>query len=191
MLYFPTPEDKHQFDLITWPLPKGLLPWLYRKGLGVCVLPRDPERVRDVLFQHFKFESEFMGGGDTRLLSETAFYSPYKRLIVLHQQFLYDTWRECTTLHEIGHAVDFLYYDQKQNLSEVDVIKRALRPDRPLNPYCKKKQKANNDLNEQFACSFAAYFKEPEPHSVANHVNELSKDFIELMQHYIISPFKE
>jgi hypothetical protein len=186
MLFFPTEKIKRRFDLLTWPLPPKLIPWLTTVA-GVNIWVTTPiVNTRSPLKDFYAAIASCWK--DDREITTTAFWDYKHRLIILPQKTLYTVCWENTILHEIGHAVDFLLWENEGRLSGHKDIIPLLKPKHPLNKYCKQKEKQNNDLTEQFACSFAAYFKEPD-NSPVNNIDDLDKRFIDFMGQKIITPF--
>lgn len=191
MIYLPEKRFLSYFKLLSWPLPRRLLPWLMQKrGLGVCVLPKDREQAQHVLHQQFRIKEREIGKPDDRLRVDTAHYSPYQKLIVLPYSVFVSTRAGEVFLHEVGHAFDFLA-SRRGLLSAQSAWKEVLHPDRSFTDYCKKTDESRGNLAEQFATAFAAYFTEPEPEVSRVTVDHLSSAFIDRMRQKVVLPFEE
>jgi hypothetical protein len=160
MWYVPDKEHHKRLKLLQWPLPSKLLPWLRKKrGMGLVVLPRGPGSALRFIRERLAINERVIGG-DGRLLHLTSHYDNVRKLIVMSNDSFWSNEGENVFLHEVGHAVDFLYREDRVLLSFLPKIIKILEPDKPLNDYCKRKYNDNNNLIEQFATAFAAYFNE-------------------------------
>lgn len=187
MLYLPDKSYLGRFKQLVWPLPHKLLPWLYTKGLAIYILPKNKKDVKNLVKKLGIVEEKIKGDG--RQVSETAQYRPEQKIILLPHKALYRAGGENILLHELGHAIDFLYYDNTL-LSNHSKIWCALRPDKPLNDYCKRRYKERNDLVEQFATSFSAFFSEPDDVDIKPNIEDLDPTLIRIFQKNLIKPFE-
>jgi hypothetical protein len=195
MIFLPSVEDRRRFELHSSPLPPRLIPWLIEhRRLSIWVIP--DEKVKYYLHKVFRY-SPGRFPHDKRVIEEVqAMYTYFDRRIVIHRSRLYAEG-ECPLLHELGHAVDHLYYNTSfdpwdnapKRLISFPSVYDALRVNKPLNNYCKEKQKLLGAPIEQFAHSFAAYFCEPEVNNY-NHIDQLSPAFVDFMRNYIVAPFE-
>lgn len=185
MLYLPDQSYQRRFLEATLPLPPKLLPYLYGKGLGIFVLPARRFDAYMMLHGHL--------GEDWRSLSfgrepcDTAHYIYASRRIIMPADSFYDDDSN-VLLHEIGHAVDHLYLEQGW-LTQVPEVVKALRPNKPLNPYCYIQDREAGVPLEQFATSFEALFTYERRRN--NHeVSELSEEFVELAKGLFFERFQ-
>lgn len=188
MIYLPNKAHLNRLKLLEWPLPRRLLPWLIKKrGLGIVVLPEGEKNAHRIIHKRLRIKEQDLPG-DGRLTHRTAHYRHDMRLVILTQKAFWGHEGENIFLHEIGHAVDFLYSD-RQRLSDNPRINNALEPDRPLNQYCADKQKQHGNLLEQFATAFSAYFTEYEEHSTAPSINKLHPEMIKIFNRLLMEKF--
>lgn len=190
MLYLPNREYLPRFTNLVWPLPSGLLPWLFGRGLSIYVLPKDQKKAAQFVVKRLRVSESEINGGDGRSVYNTAHYRPRRKMIIIpHKQF-YNSWGENPVMHEVAHALDHLYFDDPSDcLCIHPYIKKHLRMHKPLNGYCKRKYKQHGIPFEQFACSFCAFFQEPDKYRPnINNITDLSPKLIEffqnLMEHF-------
>lgn len=189
MLYLPEPRFLKRYKVLAWPLPPRLLPWMMQeRGLGIYVLPQNQEDAWKLIQRQFGDKRNKLRG-DSRKTTEVAHYRPKEKVIIMpYKAFVRSN--NNPFLHEIGHAVDFLYVKSGKKFSSFDGVRASLHPDKPFDSYCSKKDKKSGALLEQFATGFAAYFKEPEVGLGELSVDDLSSDFIRIMGSKILKPFK-
>lgn len=187
MLYFPTLDHMRYFDLLTYPLPSGLLPWLYARGLGVWLLPEDKELAQQLIHEHIGVKQRKFPFG-SRLIAETSHYDIQRKIIFLTHQSLFER-KENVVLHEIGHAIDYLFCSRGCPISRYKGVVKALCPTKPLTKYCAKSYKKTGILTEQFATAFTAYFYEPEKHRYEKNITDLSPKLIKFFRTRLIEPF--
>lgn len=188
MLYLPDKKHLERLNLLQWPLPKKLLPWLRQeRGLGIVVLPPDPEKAYLFVKNNLKIKEKKLKG-DGRLVHLTSHFMPDRKLLIMSNKAFWLNRGENVFLHELGHALDFLY-SEKTMVSYLPKVWKALRPKKPLNKYCSDKQKKNKDLVEQFATSFAAYFNE-HPEDQVPTIRDLSSELIDIFNFLFIKPFE-
>ena len=179
------------FDLLVYPLPTALLPWLYTaRGLGLWVLPKDEEHARRIVHERIGIRYRRFRDGDKRKVAETAHYDTQRKLIILPYTSLLQV-HENIAIHEVGHAVDCLYYTSGHMLSSFVETKAAIAPSKPLNDYCRRKDKETGTAMEQFATAFSAYFQEPEGSGGPVNIQNLSQKAIDFFRTYIVAPFEE
>ena len=191
MIHAPSKKDKARLKVLEWPLPRQLLPWLrWERGLRTVILPADVGKAWWYLKTHHGYKKEKMPK-DGRRFAETSHYHPDYNLLVLTQKALWSKRASEIFMHEVGHAVDFLYdVDNGHCLSSYAKIVDYLCMDNPLDSYCEKKYKETGRAIEQFATAFAAYFTEPEANSSSKSVDDLSESFIAFCNRYFMEAFK-
>ena len=188
MIYFPDNSCQERLELLLWALPKGLVDWLFGRGLNIFVLPKDDNLAHQIVHGRLRIKEEVLAD-DGRKVAETAHYRPDRNLIIIpHSQFFRNDG-ECVLHHELGHAVDFLYYNSKPLLSNQPEVAKALRKDFPLSSYCRNKWQSSGLLVEQFATAFSAYFREPSGECGELSVRNLSKDLISALRSTIVEGF--
>lgn len=188
MLYFPSRVYAQRFRLMASPLPRRLLEYLFSRGLGIYFLPRRADKARRFYHDQLGFSSGYLGNG--RDFMEIAFYSPETKRIVIPHQAAFENPFGNVLLHEIGHAFDFIFDYAGYRISSYPEVVKALRPKKPLTPYCRVQDEASGMLLEQFGYSFEAYFQEPEADLSQLHIGLLDKRLIKLMNG-LINPFRD
>lgn len=184
MLYLPTKEYLPRFTNLLWPLPRRLLPWLFGKGLSIYVLPEDPEKAVRLVVERLRIYETVLNGGDGRSVYNTAHYRPSRKMIIIPHKEFHNPWGENPLMHEVAHAFDQLYYDNPaHDLCTHPYVGKYLRVHKPLNKYCEDKYKQHGVPWEQFACSFCAFFQEPDKYRPnINDITDLSPGLIEFFQ---------
>jgi len=187
MLYLPSERYLSRFQLLTWPLPPGLFPWLFNRGLDFHVLPEDVQKASNIVHKRLQIPDKTLAE-DGRVTAETPQYRPKQRLILFpHAQF-WNYYVDTTMLHEVGHAVDYLWSDRGLFSSQPGVAE-VLRGMGPLSTYCEEKDRDNKHINiEQFATAFSLYFQESEPYREKS-VYTLSKEAVSLIRDCLVAPF--
>jgi hypothetical protein len=188
VLYLPDKAHLTRFNQLSWSLPPKLLPWLYSRGLGIYVLPANREDAKVFVSKHLRIADKKLAG-DGRKTADTSHYRPDRKTILLTSDALFYPSGENILLHELGHAIDFLYYGGGKTLSEYPSVKAALRLDKPLNDYCRDKYKKSNKPFEQFATAFTAYFVEPSDNTIPT-VDDLSFLMVRIIRERLIKPFE-
>jgi hypothetical protein len=131
--------------------------------------------------------------GDPRTVVDTAHFSIKKNIIFIPHASFYCTRGENVLLHELGHAIDFNYTSVRgQAISNHHVVWDALRVDNQLNKYCEDKLDKTGFQLEQFACSFVAFFQEPDnstPGRVST-IDDLSPELVRFFKTNIMDHFQ-
>lgn len=188
MIYLPNELYLSRYKELIFPLPKRLLDWLYNeRGLGVYVLPNDKEKARSLLQSQLGVTAKYLEN-DGRETILTSHYQPTKRAIIIANKTFWSARAGDVFIHELGHAIDYLY--SKRVLSSYPKIYNALRPEKPLTSYCRRKFKKDGNLLEQFATSFSAYFREPEDSGADAHIYQLSDELLKIFNRLFIKPFE-
>lgn len=195
MLYLPTNRYLIRFNRLSYPLPPGLLPWLYSRGLGIYVLPKDRNKaikiMQRVLGSHVCGDTKCQM--DDRLLVDTAHFNAVQNVIFIPHATFYRTWGENVLIHEVAHAVDFNYTATTgEVISAHQTVWDSLKPDRPLNKYCEDNLEKTGFQLEQFACSFSAFFQEPDKDLRAKvaTIDDLSPELIQFFKKNIMDHFR-
>lgn len=184
MIYCPTNKDYKQLMRLLMPIPPKLLELLSYRGLGIWVLRGDLESSK---FLYTKLGRDIqVWPPDNRFPHEAPHYHIFSKQITLSKAHLY-TKSYNVVLHELGHAVDFLFnsYDQ---LSRTPFVRDKLLCTPHLNEYTKTMDSGRNDLSEHFATCFSAYFTEPIGEKKWGHhsINELHPKTIRYFQEDIL-----
>ncbi len=193
MFYFPDVKSEKLFKHFCLPLPKKLIPFLVERGLNVMVLPEDGEKSEALMYGLLRVKREpipYVGV----LPHLCSHYQPSLSTIVLPTKNL----RKAThnvVIHELGHALDFLYFRSGRLVSDVASVVNCIRSVPPLDSHCEEQDTAKNNNLEQFASSFEAFFNEYAPPSRKSEfyhtIDELDYRFVELMRKNFIDPFME
>jgi len=188
VLYLPDERYLARYKVLTWALPPNLLPWLMcKRGLGIYVLPQNKTAAWKKIQWLFGQKKDVIEG-DGRPASETAHYRPKDKAIVIpHSSFV--RYRHNPLLHEVGHAVDYLYTRGTRTVSSYKTVKASLHLDRPFTDYCKRKDSKSTHPLEQFATGFEAYFREPAAGNEELTINDLTDEFIRIVRDKIVLPF--
>lgn len=190
MLYLPDSKYLEHFKILAWALPPKLLPWLYRRGLGIYVLPPYEAGADEIVYKRLHIRERVMGPDDDRLAHQTAHYQTARKAIIIPYVHFLGQHSASVFLHEIGHAIDFLYYGNRL-LCEHPPVKKALHPGHPFNEYCQQKDAASGKPIEQFATGFAAFFQETTPGDAFPSITALSPEFISIIRTTLVVPFEE
>jgi hypothetical protein len=155
--------------------------------LGIYVLPRDEQKAQELLTQRLSIKEPTLNGIEGgRVTHKTAHYRPDSKLIILPYTSFHNEWGENPLMHEVAHAIDFLYMGDGTLLCQHPGIFKALRIDKPLNGYCERMYERDKIPLEQFACSFCAYFQEPtENRSEVNDIDDLSPELIKFFNQIV------
>ena len=190
MLYLPESKYLENFKLLAWALPQGLLPWLCRRGLGIYVLPPYEAAAKKILYGRLHVKSESLGEDDDRLAHQTAHYRSKEKVIVLPYTHFLGPHSANTFLHEVGHAVDFLYSDNHM-FNEYKVVREALEAQKPFTDYCRNKDKISGKPLEQFATGFAGFFQEAMQGAVFPSIGALNPKLVSIIKNHLVGPFKD
>lgn len=183
MLYLPSTEYLPRYNNLVWPLPSGLIPWLFSRGLSIYVLPKDPKKAVQLMVERLRICDAIIAGGDGRSMYNTAVYIPTRKMIIIPYNQFHNTLGENPLMHEVGHAFDNLYYNNENSyLCTHPYVSKHLRVHKPLNKYCERKYKQHGVPWEQFACSFCAFFQEPDKYRNVNNITDLSPGLINFFQ---------
>ena len=195
MLYLPDKSYIPRFKQLTYPLPPKFMPWIFSRGLGIYVLPEEKQAALSLLGRILEtpvLEDTVMSGDSRAIYSTAHFRYPEKLIIIPHSSF-YQQYGENVLIHELGHAVDFLYLNGPNDvLSSQPTMWKALRVKKQLNKYCADKLKQSGLMLEQFACSFCAFFQEPDKDlgGRVSTIDELSPELIAFFNKNIMEYFQ-
>lgn len=186
MLFLPTRKYLPEFNRQIQPLPLGLLPYLYSRGLGIYILPKKGKEAQRVAYDLLKLERT-KKRDDGRNWLEIGHYNPGAKQIIIPYESFYNDNKYGTVLHEVGHAVDYLYASNGGRLSKNKNFLKAMRLAKPLDSHCKGAER------EQFATAFSAFFTHKydfRPTIYHHNIREITKGFIILANKYFVKPFK-
>jgi len=154
------------------------------------VLPPVAPRAEELCYRLLRlpYEPSALTG---QLPHEEAAYWTTRRLIVIPHRHLWAAEYN-VVLHEIGHALDHLALRAGGLLSNLPKVANCLRRVPPLDPHCARLDALVQRNLEQFATSFEAFFNERRAGSGCYYhsVHDLDQSFINLMQHYLVRPFR-
>lgn len=191
MLYLPDTRYMNHFKILAWSLPPKLLPCLYDRGLGIYVLPPEEAAACEIVYKRLRLPRGPFCSYDTRLPHLTPHYQFRQKFLILPYHYFFGHNSARTFLHEIGHAVDGLYYDNSRLLSDYPLVRKYLRVNKPFSEYCKTHDAATGRPLEQFATGFAAFFLEPSDDPRITTIEHLSPGLIEFIKERLITPFEE
>lgn len=193
MLYLPDQSYLPRFEHLMYPLPPRLLQWLYSLGLSIYVLPRDQEAAKNLLLRVTPTIEKFINlpGGSCFYLNRAHYSATYNTIFIPHES-LYAERGESVLLHEVGHAIDFNYSKEWNAISNCKYIWDALRKQGHLNKYCEDKFKETGYRLEDFACSFVAYFQEPDANILVENttVDRLNTTMVQFFKQKIMENFQ-
>jgi hypothetical protein len=195
MLYLPDASYLPRFQQLAYPLPPKFMSWIYSRGLGIYVLPEDKQAALDLLARvvDTPVTEDTIMSGDSRAIYDTAHFRYPEKLIIIPHSSFYQQYGENVLIHELGHAVDFLYSDGENSiLSSQPYIWKALRVKKLLNKYCADKFKQSGLMLEQFACSFCAFFQEPDKELLGqvSTIDNLSPELVSFFNKNIMEHFQ-
>ena len=189
MLFLPAPSHQARFDYLSLPLPKRLLPWLMEKrGLSVYVLPAG-ESWSDRFYCRQMRTAPYAQLGDGRVMSQTPHYNISKKAAVIPFSWFYSHLGSYALIHEVGHALDYLFLGTGTRLSDSPEVGEVLTSRGPLSKYTQEKDGRYGNHAEQFAEGFEAYFREP---NVGRHnlsISNLTWEMVDFFRHLITEHF--
>ena len=158
------------------------------------VLPKDKDRAEELVYNVLRVERKPIPHLGNVMPHAHPHYRPDIKTIVLPAWALNKPTHNIV-LHELGHALDFLYYGEGYLISDVPVMARMLRKVPPLDYHCLEQDSISDNNVEQFAASFEAFFNEKEPttqtHELYHTVHDIDEGFVKLMRKYFVDPFMD
>jgi hypothetical protein len=188
VLYVPTVREAKMVSLLLLPIPEGLLNYLDKRGLGIWVLPKGKEAEK-LAYGHLNLPRTILTGVEL-MPHEHPHYDVRAKSIIIPMHAL-QTWEHNVLIHEIGHAVDYLYSDHGQ-ISMMRPFKSLLNSFDSLDSHCEKQDSLCGGKGEQFATCFEAFFSEP-IHGAGeflHNIDDLSPEIIRAFQKHMVDPFK-
>jgi len=196
VFYFPSDKEKLIFECNIIPLPPKLLGYLVSRGLNVMILPEDEVRAKELCYGLLRLREERFQLVD-KYPHEIPHYDAIRKTIIIPELYL-EKSQHNVVLHELGHAVDNLYYDSGYLLSNHPAVAEAIRKVPPLDSHCQEMDTHWGSNCEQFASSFEAFFNEKildgakEKKSEFYHtVNDIDESFISLARESLVKPFQD
>lgn len=186
MIYCPSQEDHHLLGVLALPVPRSLLTFLFKRGLGIWVIP--PGEVGfEFIYERLGIEYK-VHEPDKRWPHTFNAYYPKEKRIILHGWALRQQ-NSNVVLHELGHAFDYLMF-YENCISEFPLSKKALRYTKPLDNHTIVQDKFHGRMAEHFATCFEAYFSEPgnKDNPDRPNINQLHRKTVKFYQQ-ILAPF--
>jgi hypothetical protein len=192
MLYFPDQLYEERFRYFCLPLPDLLLDFLGERGLNIFCLPYDDDKAQDIVYNRLRISKEPLDSLPDLLPHEHPHYQVGIKTIILPWGAL-DNPGHNIVIHEIGHALDYLYLGNGRLISSTKTASHFLRKIPPLDDHCLVQDTKYENNVEQFATCFEAFFNEREPHlrySDSYHsICQIDPGFVKLVNKYFIGPF--
>ena len=170
------------------PLPKRMMKFLFDRGLSIWVLPKELERARQLLYGHLRHPRR-IEAFPKQESCRIAHYNHVTKRIILPERYIYPI-RHNVPIHEIGHALDHLYYGNRW-LSAHPKIEPLLK-DNPLDKHCARCDKETGLYLEQFATSFEAYFNEPQNNKgpYFHTIDDINPKLLRIIHDKLVEPFR-
>ncbi len=156
------------------------------------VLPRDEEKAEALVYDKLRMSREPLAYSSGLLPHLVPHYRTDLKQITL-PAWAVESPPHNVVLHELGHALDFLYSSEGIVLSELPQVAEVLRKVPPLDRHCLEQDTLKENNLEQFATSFEAFFNETEvekKHEFFHTVDDIDISFVALMCKYFVDPFK-